>query len=324
MRNGMSWFLSLATLAALLVWTSAASAFWPILQDVFAAISTSGGFIQVGYEVLDPFTQKFIQYTESATNPVQLTIQNGIVAWLDGSQVNCRVFDPKRYTWMPTADSTFGTVVRLRNQGGVVAWLRSAPHSVGSTTYDPAQGAWITQDTTYPLAFINDVITQDGVVAWVEQNITSNYVRVRIYNPQAGQWDEGSAGPFVDMPIIAVQNATVSWGTSTLGYDPSNRQWSQGNVTRVLAWFVAQPTSGSVGLRVCFTDMSIAGTGWNYDFGDNTTSTQRSDWHFYRRPGVFTAAESVTGAGSLRSSNAARTITIHSTPAPYIQLLLGD
>ena len=40
-------------------------------------------------------------------------------------------------------------------------------------------------------------------------------------------------------------------------------------------------------LSIQFTDLSQNATGWNWDFGDGSNSTQRSPVHEYADPGIY-------------------------------------
>ena len=66
------------------------------------------------------------------------------------------------------------------------------------------------------------------------------------------------------------------------------------------AEFTAIPTNGFVPLAVTFTDLSTGGpTGWEWDFGDGSTSSEQSPTHTYNTEGDFTVMLTVTNsAGS--------------------------
>lgn len=72
----------------------------------------------------------------------------------------------------------------------------------------------------------------------------------------------------------------------------------------VTAAFTGTPVSGNAPLTVSFTDQSTgspAVSSWNWNFGDNTTSTSRNPSHTYSNPGTYTV--SLT-AGNGTSTNA--------------------
>ncbi len=93
-------------------------------------------------------------------------------------------------------------------------------------------------------------------------------------------------------------------GYITVSYDP------------LIANFSANPTLGTAPLNVQFTDMS-SGTisGWSWNFGDGSTSSQQNPTHSYTAPGVYTVELTVTGPGGSDTETKAGYITVNH-PAP--------
>ena len=69
--------------------------------------------------------------------------------------------------------------------------------------------------------------------------------------------------------------------------------------------FSATPSSGNAPLQVNFTDES-AGlvTGWLWNFGDGTTSTDENPTHTYESPRTYTAKLTVYGPGGSSTKTA--------------------
>ncbi|MBN1905799.1 MAG: PKD domain-containing protein [Deltaproteobacteria bacterium] len=64
------------------------------------------------------------------------------------------------------------------------------------------------------------------------------------------------------------------------------------------ASFSATPETGKKPLSVTFTDFSSGDiSGWLWDFGDGSTSTEQNPAHIYSKPGKYTVSLTVTGAG---------------------------
>lgn len=63
-----------------------------------------------------------------------------------------------------------------------------------------------------------------------------------------------------------------------------------------VADFSGSPNSGSVPLRVDFTDLSTNATSWSWDFGDGGTSIQQNPSYTYESAGTYTLILSVTNA----------------------------
>ena len=93
---------------------------------------------------------------------------------------------------------------------------------------------------------------------------------------------------------------------STLTYTAGNGSFKNVLATLTLretpvaptANFTANTTSGSDPLGVTFTDESTGTiTGYSWDFGDNSTSTEENPKHTYTKAGTYTVKETVTGPG---------------------------
>jgi len=60
--------------------------------------------------------------------------------------------------------------------------------------------------------------------------------------------------------------------------------------------FTATPTNGVSPLIVNFSEQCVGyTTSWSWDFGDNSTSTERNPTHTYNDPGTYTVTLTVTG-----------------------------
>ena len=66
---------------------------------------------------------------------------------------------------------------------------------------------------------------------------------------------------------------------------------------QITADFTADTTNGETPLTVSFTDLSAAEnttiTGWLWDFGDDSTSTEQNPTHVYETAGVYTVSLTV-------------------------------
>jgi PKD repeat protein len=70
---------------------------------------------------------------------------------------------------------------------------------------------------------------------------------------------------------------------------------------KLSANFSADLRSGYVPLRVQFTDLSKNATGWNWDFGDGTSSTARNPAHKYNKAGKYTVKLTVKNSKGTNS-----------------------
>ncbi|MBI4657829.1 MAG: S8 family serine peptidase [Verrucomicrobia bacterium] len=98
--------------------------------------------------------------------------------------------------------------------------------------------------------------------------------------------------------------------------------------TTVVADFSANPSEGTVSLRVEFTDKSTGPVvSWDWDFGDGSPrSTERNPTHTYTTPGEFIVTLTVTGqtitfGGKGPVSRKSKTIRVRpATPLPIVSI----
>ncbi len=144
------------------------------------------------------------------------------------------------------------------------------------------------------------VYTQDGVVLSQFVLYGSYWFFVHMYDPLVGTWPGSgldNASPFLS---ITIDKASVTYTAKMFGVTISDtygflmgsgKGWYSGLNTPAQAYFVVQPTSGPSPLWVWFTDMSIAGTVWNWNFGDNSGSTSRSPYHTFISRGNYNVSQ---------------------------------
>ncbi|QQR71199.1 MAG: PKD domain-containing protein [Methanolinea sp.] len=85
-----------------------------------------------------------------------------------------------------------------------------------------------------------------------------------------------------------------------------------GSPSRYISSFipVANFNHMSKGTSVIFVDTSVGPTGWLWDFGDGTSSTESDPIHTYKEPGTFTVSLKVTNSAG--SSTISKTLTVGS------------
>jgi len=139
-------------------------------------------------------------------------------------------------------------------------------------------------------------------------------------NPTSWKWDfgDGSATSSTQNPL----HTYIKAGSYTVTFTATNTVGS--NVTKKTAYikvtapvkpvaaFTASPTSGSIPLKVQFTDQSTNNpTSWKWDFGDGTTSTTHNPLHTYIKAGSHTVT--LTATNSAGSSTVTKTAYIKVT-----------
>jgi PKD repeat protein len=244
-----------------------------------------------------------------------LTQDNGVMAWIakDGSTFSVKscTFDPFLKAFVQGSQGNYTKVSQLLVKDGVVAFLAVSPSGnqvFGFTTYDPDKGNWISDEREWAnVSNVPHFLVKEGVVAWVAIH-TGTLVQYAIRDPRASSWnvDYENYATSTGVGSFDITNATVSWyrasTTFSVGYKAVKNPissycggWTAYELTKPLAYFIAQPNSGSPPLSVWFTDMSIAGTSWNWQFGDGSTSTKQSPDHTFTSPGNFQVSLQISG-----------------------------
>jgi PKD repeat protein len=80
--------------------------------------------------------------------------------------------------------------------------------------------------------------------------------------------------------------------------------------------FTISPLTGSAPLSVSFNNTTIGRVdSWLWDFGDGTSSTEKSPKHSYTKAGTYRATLTARGPGGTVTKAAASTITVSTTPS---------
>jgi PKD repeat protein len=125
--------------------------------------------------------------------------------------------------------------------------------------------------------------------------------------------------------LAAREGQGISWtnrmdgpGSSVFAVIGGDAQDGDGDSGGLFANFTAVPESGSAPCLVRFTDTSTGEeiTGYRWDFGDGSISTEQNPSHIYQSSGVYTATLKVFYASG--SDTASRTITINGDSGPEI------
>lgn len=96
---------------------------------------------------------------------------------------------------------------------------------------------------------------------------------------------------------------------------PTPQPTATQNIPRPIAAFTQDKTSGQAPMRVNFTNQSSGNiTGYQWNFGDGETSTERNPSHVYRTANLYTVTLRVSGPGG--SSNVSSQINVLSPTAP--------
>jgi PKD repeat protein len=296
----------------------------------------------VGYEVTDPARGLKAESVNTPGVVITPVPSGGVVAWVAGSTVYYRIYDPVRGAWKGGSASSAGFIPEVKNANGVVAWI--AGNSVNYRVYDPARAAWIAGGDNFGV-FIPDVFDEEGLVSWSAGNgvfyrtydptrgawmggnlvapgsvsgliigdgvaawTAGNAVYGRVYNLDRGVWSEANAtglSGFISNP--AITNATITWtaGTTSFraGYNPFSAVWSN-MVTLPKAGFAASTNAGNAPLTNWFNDLSFAARNVVWNFGDGSNpSTARAPLHIFTNFARYTVTQTVSGPGGSDATN---------------------
>ena len=96
-------------------------------------------------------------------------------------------------------------------------------------------------------------------------------------------------------------------------YTPYDSSWTEPK-QKPVASFSASTTSGSVPLKVAFTDKSTGvPTSWNWNFGDGTSSTEKNPTHTYSKPGTYAVTLTATNAAGSNTATKSSYIIVAGT-----------
>jgi hypothetical protein len=87
-----------------------------------------------------------------------------------------------------------------------------------------------------------------------------------------------------------------------------------------MAEFSADPVSGQAPLPVSFTDASTCATGWQWNFGDGSSSTLQNPSHTYAIPGTYSVTLTASGPGGEDAITKTDLITVTAPPGNELVL----
>jgi PKD domain len=296
------------------------------LQNVTVNLETVGTQQRLNFSVTDPIlgvrsgNSGIINYVIHQSN-------KGVVAWIrevrdiNNSLYNYlgyAVYDPMRGEWKISGSnqpisSSFGL------DSGTVIWLASNSSGnsffVKSAVYDPELGIWTGGfgSNTSNNAFVDAT----GAVIWTHTyiefpNRTFSNCNILVYDPAPSRktFVQGTTPNVAGVETCTLSNGTLhaSISNTNLGYNAATGIFQSGN-TIPKAYFVPTRTSGLIPLQVLFWDLSIGTSGYDWSFGDGTSSSISNPSHIYSSVSgsPYTVTETVTGPGG--SSTFSRQIT---------------
>ncbi|MCK5330005.1 MAG: PKD domain-containing protein, partial [Candidatus Marinimicrobia bacterium] len=159
-----------------------------------------------------------------------------------------------------------------------------------------------------------EIVTENSMLGHSGWNIAVNATDLLLITASAGAtpingdgilfWLKFAIPDTTSSQTVPLNIVSAIYNTGEINVDTQNGSISV--LWEPAADFTASQTTGVYPLVVQFTDNSIPGTypiiTWNWDFGDNTSSTEQNPSHTYRQPGDFSVALTVTDSSGMIST----------------------
>ena len=185
-----------------------------------------------------------------------------------------------------------------KQQTILFAVLATAILFVMNLTVAGAQGPPSQPSSFYGTVKVNGANVADGTVvtAWINgtqvaETTTQTWNGNSVYSMAVPNGNEGDSITFQVNGVVANESGTWQLG----GNSELNLTVSSGP-TPPVADFNCSPSSGQPPLTVSCTDASTGNiTGWSWEFGDGSTSTDQNPPHTYNADGTYTVSLTVSG-----------------------------
>jgi len=281
-------------------------AYYAPLQDVIAYLDGR----TVVYKVYDPILGKWMESSSPASATATVKVQEGIVAWNTGSASGVAVYDPGSQSWV-TAKSTKDTCgPNIIIKDGVAAMIgnkKMSWYNFNGTRWEQLVNKGFDYGYAINAGFVahtyygHSTIVEDSIVD-VRVGVGKPYMRVFIY-------DQDTLFPIEDLVIDPAGTVTWSWLGESYKVGYFDGEWHAGQDSQPTSSFLTPALTNG---NTWFADLSLSSTSWHYDFGDGTTSTERSPLHSYAQEGTYIVTQTVTSPNG--SDTTTRTVKVDKTP----------
>jgi hypothetical protein len=290
-----------------------ANAYYPAIRTLNQQVNGSG---YVECTVLDPQNGSTYHYTGPTNQSViQLTAQNGIVAYSSGTGFNRYIhavtYDPYVKSFRAFSYGILdATVPQLIVRDGVVGGYFTSGSFSGSyfaITYDPSYsgGSWRFFQYSITTSSVTAFACNEGVTAIAFDNgFQSNGLNAVVYDAQQQDWRTVNRSIY-PVTSLSIASATITYmnssGTTFIGYSTGNG-WVTGQQSSLVCKFTAAPANGFDKHWIWITDQSFAANSWYADFGDGAGAPLRSGSHTYASVAVFGITMNLGGLNGGNSS----------------------
>ncbi len=207
-------------------------------------------------------------------------------------------------TWNVTGLAGLHTVYAVADAGQTVSEINEDNNTASATVDVPALSLAVStdQETYQPGEPVNMTVGVANLQAGGTQNITLTTTADLLgYKPfQVEESVTVPAGELVERhytwPVTATYGGTYNLIAEATGDIDPVREYAQFTLP-VGAEFTATPLTGTVPLSITFADLSSPWgwvESWQWDFGDDQTSTESNPRHLYEIPGNYTVTLTTT------------------------------
>jgi PKD repeat protein len=256
---------------------------------------------------LDPPVAAFSMNTTSGETPL-------VVAFTDNSSGS-----PTNWNW------TFGDGSISTEQNPVHVYTASGQFTVSLEVSNPDGSNTTTKEQSVSCSMpVLPVADFSANQTSGRQPLAVGFTDQSTGSPVSWHWTFGDGVAATEQNPVHVYMAS---GTYTVTLESTNHD---GSDTRIkadyitvsatplpVANFTAKPACGKAPLTVTFTDLSTGSPDrWNWNFGDNTTSTQQNPVHIYSKPGKYSISLTVANAGGTNTMTRSGFVTVGSISPP--------
>ncbi len=240
-----------------------------------------------------------VQTTATTTVPTTSTTTVQTTATTTVPTTSATTVQTTATTTVPT---TTQTTSAASSQSSETAWFSAEPISGAS----PLTVQFTDTSTGYPTSW--EWYFGDGSTGYV-QNPSHTYTGEGTYSVALNVVIGGSSYTAIRNDVISVYETETTTTTTT-------QTTTSPTVSPIEAGFSASPLTGTAPLIVTFTDTSTGSpTTWDWDFGDDGSSTLQNPSHTYSAPGKYTVTLIATGSdGSDEVKRTTYIIVISPTP----------
>jgi PKD repeat protein len=245
-------------------------------------------------------------------------------------EVLAYAYDPTDHQWHSTSMAPSGFAVIMYCYDGTILMDRAYTREVLGYAYDLFDHSWHIIQMSPNGSVVTHLLDVGGVT--IDRAYTRE-VYGYVYDFTDHQWHSKQmsfgVAPLVrwcDGGVVIVQRDVSSSNIYAYVYNANDHQWHETHIANnlcssapspptPLAAFTSTPTTGMGSLCVHFVDQSYGGSSnIQWDFGDGSSSSEKSPFHTYTNPGYYTVSLRISGPGGTDIETKVNYIHVIQTP----------